>query len=104
MPKTAKVFVPNASNHHNYEPAKEFGELVIVTEGSISPLKTGNMHRQWELALENSTSEDYILISSLNILCAIGSSLFSIKHGVVNYLIWRSRQGKYEPRSHTFNK
>jgi len=101
---STKVYIPNASSKHDFSSAKKFGDLVTVTNGHVSPLNTGNIHRYWEEALKESTEDDYILICSLNILCAIGSALFVAKHGKINYLIWKSRKGCYEPRSHDFRK
>jgi hypothetical protein len=95
-----KVYIPNCSSKHDFSPAKKFGQLVCVSQGGISPLNTGHIHRLWEMALENSSKKDYILICSLNILCSIGASMFTAKHGRVNYLLFHPRKNKYEPRTH----
>lgn len=96
-----KVFVPNFGAGHDYSDAKRYGELVFVTEGSINPFDTGVMNRAWMKALENSSEDDYLVVTSLNSLCMIGAAQFAIKHKRLNLLVFSST-GKYRKRELVF--
>jgi len=95
-----KVYIPNRGAKHDFSPAEEFGELVYVSDGYLSPMKTGHIHRMWEEALKDSSPDDWILICSLNVVCSIGTAIFTAKHGCYNLLLYRSKTNRYEPRRH----
>lgn len=97
----AKVFVPNLSNH-NFTDAKRYGELIYVTKGEQAKFGVNSMARCWTAALEQSQPDDYIIITSLNILCSIGCSVFAAKHGCLNLLLWR--KDRYIARELVFDK
>jgi hypothetical protein len=73
---------------YNYEKAKRFGELVFVTEGDLNPFDVSLMRKLWKIALEKSTSEDYIIVTSLASHLAVGSALFGEKHKCLNLLLF----------------
>jgi hypothetical protein len=95
-----KVFIPNRGAKHDFSPAKEFGELVFVSDGYVPVFKTGYIYRLWTEALQHSEPTDYIVICSLNIICSIGTGIFAYKHGRMNLLVYRPKQNKYEARIH----
>lgn len=90
-----RVFVPNLSNH-DFSDAKRYGELIYVTRGKQRKYNINSMCRIWIASLEDSQPEDYIMLTSLSILCCIGCSVFAKKHGRLNLLLWRG--GRYVAR------
>lgn len=90
-----KVFIPN-KGAHDYSDAERFGDLTYVTKGSINSFAVGTMARVWAEALETSTKDDWIMLTSLTTLCVVGCSTFALKHGQLNLLIFR--KDRYIPR------
>ena len=91
-----KVFIPNKGSH-DYSEAKKFGELSFVTSGMMNPYNVGKLVRCWERALRYSDKDDYIVVTSLPVICMIGAALFARKHGKLNLLLF-SADGKYRVR------
>ncbi len=87
--RPVKVYIPNKSAH-DFSDAKRVGELVFITSGTQPLFSVNNMHRVCEEALKDSSPNDYILHSGLNILCSMLCSVFAVKHGRLNLLIWRN--------------
>lgn len=93
--KGHKVFIPNLSNH-DFSDAERYGELIYVTKGKQGKYNINSMCRVWLSVLEESKAEDYIVLTSLSILCCIGCAVFAKKHSRLNLLLWRG--GKYVAR------
>lgn len=90
-----KVFIPNLSNH-DFSDAERYGKLIYVTKGKQGKYNINSMCRVWISTLEQSRAEDYIVLTSLGILCCVGCAVFAKKHGRLNLLLWRG--GKYVAR------
>ena len=90
-----RIYVVNKSGHI-YDAAEEYGTLVFVSEGTVDRYDANGIWRMWTDALADSRPDDYLLLTSLNILCSIGSAVFARKHGRLNVLLYK--QGKYIPR------
>lgn len=86
------VYIPN-KGAHDYSDAERYGELHFLTSGSVSRYNTENLYRQLVEGLEGAEETDYLLVSSLAILNALASAIFSRKFGRVNYLLFRD--GEY---------
>lgn len=90
-----KVFIP-AIGPHDFTPAEKYGELVYLTDGSLSPYAIGRLIRLLVRKLRDSTPKDYLLVTShtnLNLLCA---AILSRKHGGLNLLVFgKSGYTKY---------
>jgi hypothetical protein len=99
-----KVYIPNVGAKHDFSGAEKYGDLVIVSDGYISPFKTGYMIRLWDKVLKDSSPDDYILICSLPVLCSIGAAMFAVKHNKVNFLQYRMHFDKYVSSSHLIEK
>ena len=82
-----KVYVLNRGAH-DYSKASHFGTLVYVSDGMLAKLSTGVMFRMLQDAFKDSSPDDYILLSSLTTLCVVACSMFAVKHGKVNLLIF----------------
>jgi len=90
MPK--KVYVTNRGGH-SYEAAEKFGEIVYITEGTLNRFATSSLYRAFVDGMKDSQPQDYILITSMSIVNAIGAAVFARKHGCLNLLLYRS--GEY---------
>ncbi len=90
-----KVFITNKGGH-NYEKAEKFGELIYVTEGTLNRFATSTLYRAFIDAMKDSHKDDYFLVTSMNVVNAIGSAVFARKHGKLNLLLFR--EGEYVPR------
>lgn len=90
------VWVPNKAGH-NFTDAERFGRLVYLTEGSINRYSANSMYRILSEQMEDASSTDYLLVSSLSILNSIASGILAYKFGLVNYLLFKN--GIYLERS-----
>lgn len=82
------VFITNKSGH-DHSDAERFGTLKFVTSGRIDRFNVNEMYRQSIDALEGSVESDYIMITSLTILCSVLCSVFARKHGCLNLLLFK---------------
>lgn len=82
------VFVIN-KGAHDYSAAEAFGQLSYCTEGLVDKFSVSQMVRIFKDKLKDSQPDDYILITSLTTLCSVASAVFALKHGRLNFLIYR---------------
>jgi len=87
-----KVYVTNRGGH-SYDAAEKYGELVYVTEGTLNRFATSTLYRAFVDGMVDSHEDDYILITSMSIVNAIGAAVFAHKHGKLNLLQYAS--GEY---------
>lgn len=92
-----KVYVVNNSGH-DFTPAERFGDIVFLSEGRMNRFKINSMYRQFVERMEDSSSEDYILVTGLIQMNVIAASIQAHKHGRVNLLIYSDKNQDYEPR------
>lgn len=91
-----KVFVINKSAH-DFSNAERFGELIYLTEGRQGHFNVNTVVSNFATLLADSKPDDYLLLTSLNTLCAIAAAVFSHLHGGrLNLLLFRD--GRYTPR------
>lgn len=91
-----KVYVINKSGH-NFSKAKEYGELVFLTEGWVNKYDTSQMYRRFITIMEDSNPQDYILETSLVTMNTIAGAIFAAKHGKLNLLLFKD--GDYIERN-----
>lgn len=96
--KMRKVYVVNKS-FHDYTSAKEFGELVFLTEGKLNPYDINHMARLVEERMKESRKNDLILVTSLSSLCMVAGAHFAMKHGRLNLLLIIPKRRKYIERN-----
>ena len=84
-----KVYIPNKSGHV-YKDAERYGEIVFVTAGIQNKYSVNHMVRIWKDALKDSSPDDMIVLTGLNIICSLGAAVFAHKHGRINLLLWRT--------------
>jgi hypothetical protein len=83
---STKVFIINRGVH-DFACAKRFGELTYLSDGPVSKYATTVMMREFSKALKDSTEEDYILLTSLTVMCVIACVIFAMKHKKLNLLL-----------------
>ena len=91
------VYIINKGAGHNFEPAKEFGTLIYLSEGWIDRLETGTMHRAFTKLLDSSLETDFIVLTSLSVMCSMACAIFAAKHHRLNLLLYKGR-GEYVKR------
>lgn len=93
----AKVYIVNKSNH-DFSAARNYGEIVFLSEGPMNRYSTNNMMRAFAEKMSGSTKNDYIVPCSLNVMNSIACAIFAHKHGVLNLLLFK--EGHYIERNH----
>ena len=96
MNRKKKVYVINRGGH-DFSMAKEFGQIVFLSEGKIDMYATATMYRKFVDILRYSEKDDCLLLTGLSTMTAIASAIFSHMHGRVNLLLFRN--GKYIERT-----
>ena len=92
----SKVYIVNRGSH-DFGPAEEFGDLVILSDGPMDRYGTNNMYRVFKDKMKDSSSKDYIVPCSLNVMNIIAGAIFSHKHGRLNLLLFS--KGRYLERN-----
>ncbi len=95
-----KVYIVNKSAH-DFSSAMDFGELIFLSEGPVNRYATNNMMRIFTDKMKDSSSEDHIVLCSLNVMNSIACSVFVHKHGRLNLLLFKD--GHYIERNLVFN-
>jgi len=83
------VYVVNRGCH-DHSDAERFGKLVYLSEGAVNRYAVANMYRQFIEQMEDSKSDDYILLTGLSVMSSIACSIFARKHGRLNLLLYKS--------------
>jgi hypothetical protein len=96
----AKVYIVNKSSH-NFSAARDYGELVFLSEGSMNRYATNSMFRQFFELMKESSPSDYIVPCSLNVMNSIACAVFVYKHKTLNLLLFKD--GKYVERNHVLD-
>lgn len=90
-----KVYVVNNSGH-DFSPAKEYGELIFLSEGLVNSFNINKMYRMFAPILDESRPEDWILMSGLPQMNVVASCIFAYKHGRINLLLYSSKNHRYD--------
>jgi hypothetical protein len=89
------VYIVNRSAH-DFSEAERFGTTVFLSEGSIDRYAVNNMARTFTEVMADSSSGDYIVLCSLNMMNAIACAIFARKHGTLNLLLYKQGKGYIE--------
>ena len=102
---TRKVFIVNDSGH-DFSLAKKYGELIIMSKGSIDRYNITGMNRVFGPHLSGSGPDDFILHPGPGVMSAVACSMFAAKHRRLNILLWRAEEDgndRYIHRKVVFN-
>lgn len=87
--------MPNLS-HHDFTPARRFGELVFLTEGWVSPQAVNTIFRQCYDKMKDVSEADFLMMSSLPVINAAAASIMAMHcKGKLNFLVFD--HGNYVP-------
>ena len=92
-----RVFIINNTSH-DYSSATKYGTVVSITEGKMPIFKTDLMKEILTKALENFTSNDYLLISGPAWLCVMTSAILYKRLDEVKFLIFDAKEQSYVVR------
>lgn len=95
------VFVVSKSAH-DFSPARDFGELVYLSEGPMDRYAANNMYRQFITGLKDSRPEDYVLLCGLSTMNVVACSIFAHLHGRLNLLLFKG--GRYKEINLVFDE
>jgi len=95
-----KVFVAHHKSH-DITSAKIYGELVILTEGVVSVFKTDSLVVEITKKMEDSTVDDFLLLSGAPIINCIAFTTQLLKFGIVQTLIFNAKTREYVCRTIT---
>ncbi len=88
------VYIVN-KGAHDCSDAKRYGDLVYMSEGSVSRFATATVYRDFAYHLCDSKVDDYILITGLSVMVGIACGIFASLHGKLNLLLFKpGRDGK----------
>lgn len=93
------VWVPNLGPH-DYSPAEQYGKLIYLTEGYINRFDVGGLARKLANGLEDAEPFDYLMMTSLPILCSLSGMILSYKFGNVKFLLYQG--GSYSVKEVSF--
>ena len=102
MKKTVFVI---AFRHADQRIAERWGSLRFLCEIAFPKFKIHEMHEHFHAILtEESSPEDYLLLSGLSVMNSIATGILSHLHGRVNFLIHSTRIQDYVPVTVEFRK
>lgn len=90
------VFIVNKSSH-NFSEAENYGKIIYLSEGPMNRYSTNNMVRVFQDIMKDSSTYDYIVPCSLNVMNAIACAIFAVKHKRLNLLLFKN--GTYIERN-----
>lgn len=91
-----RVFIVN-KGCHDYSAAREFGELVYLSDTSMDRFDLSKIWRQFEPLLHSAGPDDFLLPSGLTNMTVVAASIFVTKYNRLNLLLFKSNKkgGKY---------
>lgn len=87
-----QVLVVNKSCH-DFTAAEDFGTIKFMTEGALDRFNVSKMYRTFKPFIDNSSQEDYLLLTGMTVMNSIACAMFAAKHGRINLLIWKEKKG-----------
>ena len=82
---------------HDYSDAKRYGELKLLTQGSIDSVNLEDIEDRFREKMAESHSEDWVLVSGAPLLNIIAAAVMLEKHGRVQLLQWDGVLKEYFP-------
>ncbi len=86
------VYIINDSGH-NFDAAKKWGELDVLTTGSVNKFKVSEMFRRLH-RLGLSKPDDYLLMAGPPTLVTVAGCYFVSLHNRLNLLLYRDDRGQ----------
>lgn len=87
-----RVFVTNFAGH-DYTAAEQYGEIVPITKGYISFHSLDRVKYRVCEALEETTEEDWLLLSGIPVICVLAATYWYFKHKKIKMLVHDKKGG-----------
>ena len=97
-----KVYIVNKGGH-DYESASKYGELIVLSTGSIDKYAPSNIYVDFYEILKDSSPDDLILLSGLALVNTIAGGIMVALHGRINFLLYHIRNKCYIERNVVFS-
>lgn len=98
-----RVYIPFDSGL-DYSQLNRYGEPIFLIEGPINRWDTNLMLDIIKQQMVDAKSEDYIVVSSLNIFCSLICSYMTSKFNHLNLLIYNKSLHSYIERKVSFHE
>ena len=85
------VYIVN-KGAHDCSDAERYGNLVYMSEGSVSRYATATVYRDFAYYLCESKPGDYILVTGLSVMVGIACGIFASLHVKIN--LWLCKPGR----------
>jgi len=86
-----KVYVVNKSGH-DFKDANRFGDLIFLSKGKMDRYAITSVYREFSEYLNDSSEDDWILITGLSSMSSIACSMFAYKWGRLNLLLYKNNR------------
>ncbi len=96
-----KVYITSRSAH-DYSDAKNYGEIVFLSEGPMNRFNVNHIERMFYDKLRSSGPDDYLLLTGLGVMNSIACWIFGCLHKRLNLLLYK--QGVYIERNMKFRE
>lgn len=93
-----KVYISNLSPLQKYGSARLYGELVPLTKGNVPIFKTTAIQDEILNGLQDSTEEDYLIISGSAVIAALVMGVWLTLHPTCKLLLYDKREDSYSLR------
>lgn len=91
MERRPRVYIPNKGSH-DYSKAKQFGDLVFITEGFRDKFALDKFFQRAVKTMHDASPDDYLMITSLNSICCICASILAYRFGALRMLLHRGNR------------
>jgi hypothetical protein len=93
----ANVYIVHDLGKLNFEPAAEFGELVICVTGHVNPSQLPRAIQRLQAKLAKVKPEDYVVAAGHPALIAMAGALQVEETGSLKMLCWDNQSNAYAP-------
>lgn len=90
------VYISNMGPDHDYSKASTYGALCPITSGNYPVFKTGRLLEEITSVLVNSQPDDYLVLSGSNLVAALCTAVWLMKHNRVRFLVYDRPNGYVE--------
>ncbi len=95
-----KIYMVNCQEQHMHG-IRNIKNLTKLSEGKVNAFSTTRIAEKFRRILENSTEQDYLLLSGYVTLNVIAACIMTLKHDRLNLLIFDARKREYTKRTIT---
>ena len=91
----SKVYITQDLGRTNFTLAEDYGELISVIEGYVSPTGLKRFAGNMQDVLRDITKDDYLLLAGHPTLTALAGHIMARRTGVIRTLTWDRQLQRY---------